>query len=95
MPSIIDLQKRDSCAVITFPMCALGAQVQKFTTFHCTPGLQPSLACLANLTCSHTSHEQQVGGGRESSGWSSASHAGYPPDLNLLIAKSIAAHSSS
>eukprot|EP00965_Chrysotila_dentata_P112110 3706404-Pleurochrysis_carterae.AAC.1 len=26
MPSIIDLQKRDTCAVLTFPMCALGAR---------------------------------------------------------------------
>eukprot|EP00965_Chrysotila_dentata_P114664 3790078-Pleurochrysis_carterae.AAC.1 len=47
------------------------------------------------MTCSHTSHKQQVGGNCESNGWSSASHAAYPPDLNLLIAKSIAAHTSS
>eukprot|EP00965_Chrysotila_dentata_P258451 6213222-Pleurochrysis_carterae.AAC.3 len=94
MPSIVDLQKRDACAVLTFPMCALGARVQKYTTFICTPGLQLSLACLADLTCSHSSHERQVGGNRDADGWSSASHAAYPPDLNLLIAKSIAAHTT-
>eukprot|EP00965_Chrysotila_dentata_P061079 2023606-Pleurochrysis_carterae.AAC.1 len=75
MPSIIDLRKRDACAVLTFPMCALGANVQKYTTFVCTPGLQPSLACLTELTCSHSSHGQLVGGSRDADGWSSASHA--------------------
>eukprot|EP00965_Chrysotila_dentata_P129297 4273843-Pleurochrysis_carterae.AAC.1 len=63
-------------------MCALGARAQKYTTFVCTPGLQPSLACLGELTCSHSSHDQLVGGNRDVDGWSSASHAAYPPDLN-------------
>eukprot|EP00965_Chrysotila_dentata_P030290 1008110-Pleurochrysis_carterae.AAC.1 len=70
-------------------MCALGASVQKYTTFLCTPGLQPSLASLATLTCVHKTHEQQVGGHLEADRWSSSSHAAYPPDLNLLIAKAI------
>eukprot|EP00965_Chrysotila_dentata_P234142 6200005-Pleurochrysis_carterae.AAC.2 len=37
--SISDLQARDSCSRITFPLCALGAQAQKYTTLLCTPGL--------------------------------------------------------
>eukprot|EP00965_Chrysotila_dentata_P066079 2187770-Pleurochrysis_carterae.AAC.1 len=76
-------------------MCALGASVQKYTTFLCTPGLQPSLASLAVLTCVHKTHEQRVGGHQEASGWSSSSHAAYPPDLNLLIAKAITVRSVS
>eukprot|EP00965_Chrysotila_dentata_P229372 6197156-Pleurochrysis_carterae.AAC.5 len=50
MPAEIDLCKRNSCAVVTFPQCALGASVQKYTTFRCTPGLQSFLAGLADLT---------------------------------------------
>eukprot|EP00965_Chrysotila_dentata_P252515 6210723-Pleurochrysis_carterae.AAC.3 len=95
MHSIIDLQKSDSCAVVTFPMCALGAPAQKYTTFYCTPGLQPSLVSLADTTCAHKTHGQQVGGHLEADGWSSASHAAYPPDLKLMISKAIVANSAS
>eukprot|EP00965_Chrysotila_dentata_P155494 5137546-Pleurochrysis_carterae.AAC.2 len=83
MPSVADLRARDSCACITFPQCALGASVQKYTTFMCTPGLQPSLGRLAALTRTHCTHAALVGGTRGEHGWQSASHSAYPPDLNM------------
>eukprot|EP00965_Chrysotila_dentata_P067900 2246365-Pleurochrysis_carterae.AAC.1 len=69
-------------------MCALGSDAQKYTTFLCTPGLQPALA---TLTCSHRSHTSLVGGTRTQDGWKSATHAAYPPDLNMIISNAIAA----
>eukprot|EP00965_Chrysotila_dentata_P201817 6180770-Pleurochrysis_carterae.AAC.1 len=56
----------------------------------CTPGLQPTLGRLASLTCSHRTHASVVGGTHDEHGWQSASHAAYPPDLNLIIAQAIA-----
>eukprot|EP00965_Chrysotila_dentata_P018440 613786-Pleurochrysis_carterae.AAC.1 len=90
MPSIKELHARDSCAHITFPLCALGARAQKYTTFLCTPGLQPVLGRLASLTCTHRTHVSLVGGSRGENGWNSAAHAAYPPDLNMVIAKALA-----
>eukprot|EP00965_Chrysotila_dentata_P006221 202954-Pleurochrysis_carterae.AAC.1 len=90
MPSIKELHAHDSCAHITFPLCALGGHAQKYTTFLCTPGLQPVLGRLASLTCTHRSHVALVGGSCGENGWNSASHAAYPPDLNMIIAKAIA-----
>eukprot|EP00965_Chrysotila_dentata_P173495 5727764-Pleurochrysis_carterae.AAC.1 len=83
MPSIKELHAHDSCAHITFPLCALGARAQKYTTFLCTPGLQPVLGRLASLTCTHRTHATLVGGSRGETSWTSAAHAAYPPDLNM------------
>eukprot|EP00965_Chrysotila_dentata_P092279 3046282-Pleurochrysis_carterae.AAC.1 len=44
VPTVAELGARHSCSYITFPQCALGAPAQKYTTFMCTPGLQPALA---------------------------------------------------
>eukprot|EP00965_Chrysotila_dentata_P082045 2707666-Pleurochrysis_carterae.AAC.1 len=90
MPSIKELHARDTCAHITFPLCALGARAQKYTTFLCTPGLEPALARLSSLTCTHRTHTSLVGGTRGDHGWNSASHAAYPPDLNMIIANALA-----
>eukprot|EP00965_Chrysotila_dentata_P064087 2121836-Pleurochrysis_carterae.AAC.1 len=70
--------------------CALGATAQRYTTFMCTPGLLPALSRLFTLTCTHRTHISNVGGSRDDTGWKSASHAAYPPDLNMLIAKAVA-----
>eukprot|EP00965_Chrysotila_dentata_P040311 1337726-Pleurochrysis_carterae.AAC.1 len=56
----------------------------------CTPGLQPALARLASLTCTHRSHDENVGRTLDGNGWRSASHSAYPPDLNMLIANAVA-----
>eukprot|EP00965_Chrysotila_dentata_P063729 2111741-Pleurochrysis_carterae.AAC.1 len=56
----------------------------------CTPGLLPAFGHLSSLTCTHRTHTSNVGGTRTDNGWSSASHAAYPPDLNMLIAKAVA-----
>eukprot|EP00965_Chrysotila_dentata_P122409 4045758-Pleurochrysis_carterae.AAC.1 len=37
VPIVADLRARHSCTYITIPQCALGAPVQKYTTFMCTP----------------------------------------------------------
>eukprot|EP00965_Chrysotila_dentata_P151400 5004080-Pleurochrysis_carterae.AAC.1 len=64
MPSVADLRARHACTYITFPQCALGAPAQKYTTFMCTPGLQPVLSRLSTLTCTHRTHTSNVGGTR-------------------------------
>eukprot|EP00965_Chrysotila_dentata_P030776 1025283-Pleurochrysis_carterae.AAC.1 len=56
----------------------------------CTPGLQPALSRLSTLTCTHRTHASNVGGARDENGWKSASHAAYPPDLNMLITNAVA-----
>eukprot|EP00965_Chrysotila_dentata_P136364 4509643-Pleurochrysis_carterae.AAC.2 len=65
LPCIADLHARDSCTLITFPQCALGARAQKYTTILCTPGLQPALGRLASLTCTHRTHASLVGGSHD------------------------------
>eukprot|EP00965_Chrysotila_dentata_P171072 5645273-Pleurochrysis_carterae.AAC.2 len=56
----------------------------------CTPGLLPALSRLSTLTCTHRTHASNVGGAHDDNGWKSASHAAYPPDLNMLIANAVA-----
>eukprot|EP00965_Chrysotila_dentata_P148156 4890674-Pleurochrysis_carterae.AAC.1 len=56
----------------------------------CTPGLLPTLSRLSTLTCTHRTHASSVGGSRDGDDWRSASHAAYPPDLNMLIANAVA-----
>eukprot|EP00965_Chrysotila_dentata_P212890 6187308-Pleurochrysis_carterae.AAC.3 len=94
MPTISSLHAHDSCAQITFPQCALGAAVQKYTTCMCTPGLQSALSRLAALTCTHRTHTSNVGGVRDKHGWQSASHSAYPPDLNMSISNAVASRIS-
>eukprot|EP00965_Chrysotila_dentata_P217970 6190330-Pleurochrysis_carterae.AAC.1 len=94
MPCVADLHARDSCSLVTFPQCALGARAQKYTTFLCTPGLQPALGRLGALTCVHRTHASLVGGTHGQHGWHSATHAAYPPDLNLVIAQAVASRVS-
>eukprot|EP00965_Chrysotila_dentata_P017666 587241-Pleurochrysis_carterae.AAC.1 len=73
-------------------MCALGAEGQKFTTFLVTPGIAPKLAHLESLRCTHMSHSARCGGTKTPDGsWVSQQTAAYPPDLNLIIARAIAA----
>eukprot|EP00965_Chrysotila_dentata_P128180 4237774-Pleurochrysis_carterae.AAC.1 len=60
----------------------------------CTPGLQPALERLASLTCTHRTHDDNVGGSLDGDNWRSASHSAYPPDLNMLIAKAVASRIS-
>eukprot|EP00965_Chrysotila_dentata_P030523 1016077-Pleurochrysis_carterae.AAC.1 len=94
VPIIADLRARHSCTYITFPQCALGAPVQKYTTFMCTPGLQFALERLASLTCTHRTHDDNVGGSLDGDNWRSASHSAYPPDLNMIIANAVASRIS-
>eukprot|EP00965_Chrysotila_dentata_P072026 2379333-Pleurochrysis_carterae.AAC.1 len=77
-----------------FSQCALGARAQKYTTFLCTPGLQPGLRGLASLPCKHKTHERHVGGSNGPDGWSSTEHAAYPADLSLIIARAIVTRAS-
>eukprot|EP00965_Chrysotila_dentata_P110198 3641696-Pleurochrysis_carterae.AAC.1 len=60
----------------------------------CTPGLHPALGRLATLACTHRTHVSLVGGSHDQHGWHSASHAAYPPDLNLAIAQAVASRIS-
>eukprot|EP00965_Chrysotila_dentata_P205517 6183000-Pleurochrysis_carterae.AAC.2 len=68
----------------------VGGRAQKYTTFLCTPGLQPELGRLASLTCTHRTHSTLVGGSRGQYEWHPATHAAYPPDLNMVVANAVA-----
>ena len=92
-PSIIDLAKAIASPIadaVTFPLCALGAPVQKYTTILSSARFADGLSSLSALRCTHESHPEQVGGQQRPGGkWTSSSFAAYPPDLNLLLAKVI------
>eukprot|EP00965_Chrysotila_dentata_P131277 4339865-Pleurochrysis_carterae.AAC.1 len=49
------------------------------------------LRSLADLCCEHHSHAAIAGGRKHSDQWSSVASAAYPPDLNFLLAKVLAA----
>ena len=89
MPEIKALAADESLGTesVTFPLCAFGAAVQKYTTFLATSRLATLLRPLNSLKCTHKNHDQQVGGQEVDGVWSSAAHAAYPPDLNLLLAR--------
>ena len=45
---------------------------------------------LGSLRCTHVIHDKRVGGTQVDNSWTSASHAAYPADLNLYIARVLA-----
>eukprot|EP00965_Chrysotila_dentata_P099533 3290540-Pleurochrysis_carterae.AAC.1 len=94
MPDVKALHAHDSCSLVTFPQCAVGARAQKYTTFLCTPGLHAGLRGLALLPCTHKTHERHVGGSNGPDGWSSSKHAAFPADLNYMIAKAVVARAA-
>eukprot|EP00965_Chrysotila_dentata_P231484 6198389-Pleurochrysis_carterae.AAC.5 len=81
------LRPNDSCSLITFPQCALGATAQKFTSLLASPGVAPSLASLSNISCAHTTHAMRAGGTKAGNRCASAYTAAYPPDLTFLLAR--------
>ena len=90
-PEIMSLEKTWHCRKCTFPQCAFGAQVLKYTTLMYTPGMDKTLGDFNRLKCEHSSHAEKAGGSRRADGtWNSADKAAYPADLNLALAQSIA-----
>ena len=89
-PTVISLQAGCAARLCTFAMCAFGAPFQKYTTLMYSAGLAPLLDSLDRLRCTHKSHANQVGGGRNDNGrWDSAGAAAYPADFNLLLARGL------
>ena len=77
---------------ITFPQCALGAPVQKFTTLLCSPGAAAQLRHLASLRCTHY-HEghAQLAKGFDALGRSrSKLAAAYPAPMASAIGRVLA-----
>ena len=90
LPEVDLLRRRTRAALATFPLCELGANVQKYTTLLFSAGFAPTLAALDGLRCSHSWHDDLVGGQkRDDKVWTSASAAAYPADFNLLLARAI------
>ena len=87
MPEMLALTKHSGAEAVTFPLCALGARVQKYTTVLASPRLSALLRPLGKLRCTHSKHEDQVGGKQVDGAWTSASFAAYPPDMNHLLAR--------
>ena len=90
LPIVIELSKRCGCETATFPMCAFGAQWQKYTTLMFTPGFAAWFRPIARLGCEHVSHEQLAGGSKNESGWNSAATAAYPGNFNFYVAQGVA-----
>ena len=68
-----------------------GAKFQKYTTLLYTAGFDSQFEHLDELRCNHCDHEAQVGGTRKHGEWTSKDSSAYPADLNLTLAKAIAA----
>ena len=79
----------------TFPQCALGAAVQKYTTLAFSPSLETSLGALRGLACGHAEHAQ-VAYGRDARGQSRAeAAAAYPQPMCEAIATGLVAAGTS
>ena len=89
MSEVKALEKVTAAATCSFPMCAFGAEWQKYTTLMYSAGFKPWLDALANFRCDHSTHER-LGGVRTAKGWRSADGAAYPAALNYYLAVAIA-----
>ena len=90
LPAVLEFETRAGDSKVTFAQCQYGAPYQKYTTLMYSPGLSTQLGPLANLLCTHTSHGQLAGGLKSTDGWNSKATAAYPPDLCLMLARSLA-----
>ncbi len=90
LPAVLEFETRAGASKVTFAQCQYGAPYQKYTTLMYSPGLSTQFGPLANLLCTHTSHGQLAGGLKSADGWNSKATAAYPPDLCLMLAKSLA-----
>ena len=90
MPDITKLASHAHTGTVDFPLCAFGADVQKFTTLMSSPRLHALLRPLHSLRYTHTTHKRHVGGTHANGKWVSAAFAAYPADLNLYLARVLA-----
>ncbi len=89
--SIRGLLARTQGRMVTFAMCRLGADVQKYTTLAYSRDLHDTLGQLAVMLCNHTGGHRQVGGTRAAdNSWTSAEHAAWTPMLNAIMAAALA-----
>ena len=93
-PFIKRLKSLAPAEVATFPMCAFGAEQQKYTTVMFSMGLAPALRPLNELNCTHHTHKGLVGGMTKDDPrnpgsflWKSHEAAAYPTEFNEFIAK--------
>eukprot|EP00965_Chrysotila_dentata_P157451 5201566-Pleurochrysis_carterae.AAC.1 len=78
----MDLRRRHAASRIMSPQCALGADIQKYTTLLVTPGLVHKLVYLESLQCRHVTHSGQCGGVRSpDETWLSRHSSAYSPDM--------------
>ena len=90
MPAIQALAKQTSTKLVTFTMCAFGAEWQKETTLMYTAGLDAWFDSLDQRLCEHATHAKVAGGDKSKSGWNSSTAAAYPPDFNSFVAQAFA-----
>ena len=89
MPDVLSLGRHASCRSVSFPLCAFGARVQKWTTLLYTPGFAAGLDDFSLLRCTHRRHDDRAGGDLANGVWNSKATAAYPPDFNQAIANAI------
>ena len=87
MPFFKVLRDAVKPTVVTFPQCALGARVQKFTSIMGNGGSADLLQVLDELRCTHQHHDEVVKGMDERGQMRSAAAARYPPRMAQAIAK--------
>ena len=86
------LQSEASLQKVTFAMCMLGSDYQKYTTIAYNAELHPSLGPLATQSCSHPpgTHKLRVGGREPDGTWASPRAAAYPTGLNIILDETLA-----
>ena len=84
-PEMKGLLGERSTRRVDFPQCALSGEWQKFTTLAYSVDLEPYLAKLGMLTCTHERHKKQAVGRDPDGKWKSAAAAAYPAAMNALF----------
>ena len=90
MPAILALGNQTSTKLVTFAMCAFGAEWQKETTLMYTAGLDAWFDSLDEQVCTHGKHSKVAGGDKTGDGWNSSATAAYPSDFNNFVAQAFA-----
>ena len=91
LPSFRKLAQRLGVTRYTFPQCAFGAEVQKWTSILASGHFSAALAPLGAASCTHERHAE-VAWGRDQAGTARAGKAGaYPPELCELLAGALEA----
>ena len=90
MPEARGYAEASTSSLITFPMCALGSPMQKYTSILATPGAAAVLSPLDDIQCTHVEHTERAYGALPDGSSASRAAGRYPESLSLLLASALA-----